>query len=292
MRIVSYDTGIRFTPHNEIMNELAMYGVITKGANGLCEILNPIYHYCILQAFKPLVNGLESEYLPETNVAGFQEYLTPDGDIDMVTLLNNFQDFIARAGFRVLQVPDTPQEFIGQHLLLAYLDQFVQLIGGVMYLEVQTGRGRMDLLIYHNRKKYIVETKIWEGHNRYQAGKKQLAAYLKLEKTTEGYYVVFDHRRNPEPRVETEMIHNIAIRSYVIPVVQERPSDERMHLKTRAEGFCEFQTRQIYRLSEGQVPPRKHFTSAHNAREALADPQAHANRPADTDRSASQTESQ
>ena len=37
----------------------------------------------------------------------------------------------------------------------------------------------MDLLIYHNRKKYIVETKIWEGDSRYQAGKKQLAAYLK-----------------------------------------------------------------------------------------------------------------
>ena len=227
MRIVSYDTGIRFTSHNEIISELATYGVITKGANGLCEILNPIYHYCILQAFKPIVNGLEGEYLPETNVAGFQDFLMPDGDIDMGTLLNNFQDFIARAGFRVLQVPDTPQEFIGQHLLLAYLDQFVQLVGGVMSLEVQTGRGRMDLLIYHNRKKYIVETKIWEGNNRYQAGKKQLAAYLKLEGTTEGYYVVFDHRRNPEPRVETQTINEVTIRSYVIPVVQARPSDER-----------------------------------------------------------------
>ncbi len=227
MRIVSYDTGIRFTPHNEIVSELATYGVITKGANGLCEILNPIYHYCILQAFKPLVNGLENEYLPETNVAGFQEYLTLDGDIDMVRLLYNFRDFIVRAGFRVLQVPDTPQEFIGQHLLLAYLDQFVQLVGGVMYLEVQTGRGRMDLLIYHNRKKYIVETKIWEGESRYQAGKKQLAAYLKLEGATEGYYIVFDHRYEPEPRVEAGTINEVTIHSYVIPVVQERPSEER-----------------------------------------------------------------
>ena len=228
MKIASYDVGIRFTRRNEIMNELATYGVIKESRDGMCEILNPIYHYCILQAFKPLVNGLENEYLPADNVAGFQDYLTPDGDIDMVTLLNNFQTFIARAGFRVLQVPDTPQEFIGQHLLLAYLDQFVQLVGGVMYLEVQTGRGRMDLLIYHNRKKYIVETKIWEGDSRYQAGKKQLAAYLKLEGTTKGYYVVFDHRQDPEPRVETETIDDVTVRSYVIPVVQERPSDEHL----------------------------------------------------------------
>ena len=228
MKIVSYDSGVRFTRHNEIIDELAVYGVITRGSDGLCEILNPIYHYCILQAFKPLVNGLENEYLPADNVAGFQDYLTHHGTIEMVTLLNNFRDFIARAGFRVLQVPETPQEFIGQHLLLAYLDQFVQLVGGVMYLEVQTGRGRMDLLVYHNRKKYIVETKIWEGDSRYQAGKKRLAAYLKLEGTIKGYYVVFDHRQDPEQRVETETIDGVTVRSYVIPVVQERPSDERL----------------------------------------------------------------
>ena len=228
MKIASYDIGVRFTLRNETINELAMYGVIAKGRDGFCEILNPIYHYCILQAFKPLVNGLENEYRLTHNIADFQDYLTPVGDIDMAMLLNNFRDFIARAGFRVLQVPDTPQEFIGQHLLLAYLDQFVQLVGGVMYLEVQTGRGRMDLIICHHRKKYIVETKIWEGDRSYQAGKRQLVAYLKLEKAVGGFYVVFDHRQNPEPRMETDTLDGTTVRSYVIPVVQERPSDERL----------------------------------------------------------------
>ena len=225
MKIVSYDIGVRFTLQNEIINELVTYGVIAKGTDGLCEILNPIYHYCILQAFKPLVNGLESEYLPPDHVEGFQDYLTSTGEIYMALLLDNFSNFIARVGFRVLQVPDTPQEFIGQHLLLAYLDQFVQLVGGVMYLEVPTGRGRMDLVIFHNARKYIVETKIWEGDRRYQEGKRQLVAYLKLEGAAEGYYVVFDHRHDPEPRVETETIDDVTIRSYVIPVLQERPSD-------------------------------------------------------------------
>ncbi len=93
-----------------------------------------------------------------------------------------------------------------------------------MFLEVQTGRGRIDLLILHKEKKYIIETKIWGGDRYYQAGKKQLAAYLKLENATEGYYVVFDHRNKPEPRVEIETIDGMSIRSYVIPVVQEQPS--------------------------------------------------------------------
>ena len=224
MRIASYERGLRFNPDDEIIDELAMYGVVAKGTDGMCEIVNPIYQHRILQAFKPSINGLEGEYFSEENGDDFIDYLTPDGVIEMESLLDNFQDFIARVGFRILQVPDTPQEYIGQHLLYAYLDHFVYIVGANMFLEVQTGRGRIDLLVVHNQRKYIVETKIWEGDRYYQAGKKQLAAYLKLAGAQEGYYVVFDHRNNPAPRVETETVDGLTIRCYVIPVVQEQPS--------------------------------------------------------------------
>ena len=222
MRIMANDDGIPFNLHNDIINELATYGVIKEGSDGMCDILNPVYVYCILQAFKPIVNGLEQEYL-----LGDYEYLTPTGQIELAALLDNFRDFIARAGFRILQVPDTPQESVGRHLLLAYCDALVRRIGGMMHIEVQTGRGRMDVLITHNNRKYIIETKVWRGENRYQAGKQQLAAYLKSEQATEGYYVVFDHRKEAESRVETETLAgNLTIRSYVIPVIQEIPSLE------------------------------------------------------------------
>ena len=225
MKIASYDDGVAFNLDNDIISELATYGVIGEGADGLCEIINPIYQYRVMQTFKPAVNGLEQDYLPEDTRAGFKDYLTPDGQIQMEALLDNFRDFIARAGFRVLQVPETPQEYVGQHLLFAYLEQFVQIIGGTMYLEVQTGRGRMDILILYHQKKYIVETKIWGGDIRYKAGKAQLARYVKLEAAAAGYYVVFDHRKEPAPRVETETLDGSTIRSYVIPVIQERPSN-------------------------------------------------------------------
>ena len=224
MRIASYERGVQFTLRNEIISELTTYGIIAKGADGMCEIINPIYQHCIVQAFQPLVNGLEGEYFPEAAGTDFTDYLTPAGHLDMEPLLDNFKDFIARAGFRILQVPDTPQEFVGQNLLFTYLDQFVQLVSGAIYLEVPTGRGKMDFLLIHNQRKYIVETKIWGGESRYQAGKKQLAAYLTLEKAAEGYYVVFDHREHPKPRVETETVAGVRIRSYVIPVIQKRPS--------------------------------------------------------------------
>ena len=225
MQITSYDKGVDFNLDTEIISELVTYGVIEEDTDGMCKIVNPIYQFRIMRAFKRPVNGLERDYFPEDTRAGFRDYLTPDGHLQMQSLLDNFKDFIARAGFRILQIPDTPHEYVGQYLLFAYLDQFVRLVGGNMYLEVQTGRGRMDLLILHNARKYVVETKIWEGDLLYEAGKAQLAKYLGIENANEGYYVVFDHRKNPEPRVETQTLQDLTIRSYVIPVVQERPSD-------------------------------------------------------------------
>ena len=225
MRVTSYDEGVRFSLRNEIIDELATYGVIAKGADGMCEIANPMYHYVILQVFEPAVNGLEQEYFCKDIGDSFRGYLTATGDIAMERLLDNFRDFIARAGFRILQVPVLPQEYVGQHLLFAYLDNFVRQVHGTIHIEVPTGRGRMDVLVTHNLRKYIVETKIWQGEQSYQLGKRQLAAYLKLEGALEGYYVVFDHRLEPVPRVETERVAGFTIRSYVIPVVQARPSE-------------------------------------------------------------------
>jgi len=230
MEICSYEKGIPFNLDNEFIGELATYGVLKAGTDGYCEIANPIYQYRVMRAFQPLFNGLEREYLPEDTDAGFLDYLSPDGNINMRPLLQNFRDFIARVGYRILEVPETPSEFVGQDLLFAYLDTFVRIVRGFMYLEVRTGRGRMDLIILRSlatsaTEKYIVETKIWEGKSLYQAGKNQLAEYLKLEGVTEGYYVVFDHRRKPQSREEKEVIEGKAIVSYVIPVMQKRPSN-------------------------------------------------------------------
>ena len=224
MNIALSEDGVLFTFDNEVMSELATYGVIARGTDGMCEIVNPIYLYRILRTFAPLVNGLEADYYPE-DTRGGSHYLTSDGQLQMDRLMENFRDFIARVGFRILDVPETPREYVGQRLLFAYLEQVVKQQGGGMFLEVPTGRGRMDLLVVHSGRKYIVETKIWHGAASYAAGKRQLAKYLTLEDAAEGYYLVFDHRQQPQPRTETEQIEGRTLRSYVIPIVQERPSN-------------------------------------------------------------------
>ena len=224
MRIAFYQSNINFTLHNEVISELATYGIIEEDEDGMCQILNPIYLHCIIQAFKPIINGLEDEYLPEDGPIDFTGYITETGHLQMHTLIENFKDFIARAGFRILQVPDTPQEFVGQYLLFAYLDEFVRMVRATMHLEVPTGRGRTDLIIGHQGRKYIIETKVWRNERAYEAGKRQLAAYLTLEGERDGYYIVFDYRQKSDPRVETDTIDGCTIRSYLIPILQEVPS--------------------------------------------------------------------
>ena len=79
--------------------------------------------------------------------------------------------------------------------------------------------------------------------------------------------VVFDHRHDPEPRLETETIDDVTVRSYVIPVLQEQPSDERL------QKLLTF------------IPP-----SAHNFHRLHPDQQGRFHPPARTDRSTSRIE--
>ena len=65
MNIVSYEKGVRFNLDNELIDKLTTYGIIAEGSDGMCEIVNPIYHYRIMQAFQPINNGLEDEYFSD-----------------------------------------------------------------------------------------------------------------------------------------------------------------------------------------------------------------------------------
>ncbi len=89
MQITSYDESVSFNLDDDILSELATYGVIAKGTDGMCEIANPIYLYRILQTFQPLINGLEEEYYSQDTGSGYRDYLTPAGQIRMAGLLDN-----------------------------------------------------------------------------------------------------------------------------------------------------------------------------------------------------------
>ncbi len=47
---------------------------------------------------------------------------------------------------------------------------------------------------------------------------------MKNENAKEGYYIVFDYTEKPSSKVETDTVDGVVIHCYVIPVLQERPS--------------------------------------------------------------------
>ena len=219
LQTIFNEKGVRFNIHNDDISELVTYGLIKKGEGGYCIIDNPIYQNVVINTFNPLINGLETEYLPDEPLVS-SDYITRDNRIQLEALIDNFVLHIKRSGYKILAFPSPPQEFVGQYLLLTYLDIFVSEIGAHIYPEVSTGRGRMDIILLYHDKKYIIETKLWAGEKRYQEGKKQLARYLESEQVDEGYYLVFDYRkRDTEERRERENIHQKAILSYCIPVL-------------------------------------------------------------------------
>lgn len=99
-----------------------------------------------------------------------------------------------------------PQEATGQYLLMAYLDLFVRQIGGDLFTEIDSGEGRMDLIVIYRGHRYVIETKIWYGQAKFDQGVEQLEDYLETEGTKVGYLVVFHARPNVYGKLTHEQL--------------------------------------------------------------------------------------
>jgi energy-coupling factor transporter ATP-binding protein EcfA2 len=182
-----------FHLNDPLVNALQQYGVIRETATHLCRIANPIYKQVLIDAFRPREVGLQGAML--ANGYDFRPYVMND-QLQMATILTRFREFIERRGREAFKVTPMPQEATGQYLLMAYLDIVVRQIGGAHFTEVNSGEGRLDLIVVHQERRYIVETKIWRGPALYEEGLTQLADYLESEGQTIGYYVLFHARPN------------------------------------------------------------------------------------------------
>ncbi len=123
----------------------------------------------------------------------FRPYMVND-QLQMEAILSRFREFIERRGRKAFKVTPMPQEATGQYLLMAYLDIVVRQIGGAHFTEVNSGEGRLDLVVVHKGRRTIIETKTWRGQALYEEGLIQLADYLASEGQTTGYYVLFHAR--------------------------------------------------------------------------------------------------
>ena len=180
-----------FNLNNAFVSELYTQGVIDQDEHGNCRIANPIYSEVLLAAFRPVRVGMQTAIL--VNGYDFRVHVV-DGQLQMAALLSRFREFVERRGREAFKVTEMPQEVTGQYLLMAYLDLVVRQFGGDLFSEVDSGTGRLDLIVVYRGHRYIIETKIWRGPAEFDHGLTQLVDYLTTEGETRGYYVIFHAR--------------------------------------------------------------------------------------------------
>ncbi|GHV73366.1 hypothetical protein AGMMS49940_06680 [Spirochaetia bacterium] len=125
------------------------------------------------------------------------QWKTPDGSLDMDTLLKEFQKFW-RKHSAVWEAQSNYHEAFPHLLLMAFLQRVLN-GGGEIDREYAAGRGRMDLAVHYNAKTYIIEVKLIHYYDTLnevkKEGLKQIVRYRDtVDKNAPAYLVIFDRR--------------------------------------------------------------------------------------------------
>lgn len=168
-------------------------GLIDVNRNGQIDIANAIYKEIIPRELTwTMQTGMTTDYL---------WYIQPDGSLDIIKLLKNFQDFFRKNSEHWLEVYDY-KEAGPQLLLQAYLQRIVN-GGGRIEREYGFGRGRTDLFIEYfygddQKQEIVLELKILYNsiESTIQEGLIQIKKYMDKCGTKQGHLLIFDRRTN------------------------------------------------------------------------------------------------
>jgi len=200
---ILFGARLKFTLNTPWINALNMHGIIIENAQSFCEIANPIYARILTDYFQPLESDLQASIL--INSHDLRQHIIGE-QLEMDELLSQFRQFVERRGREAFKVTPMPQEATGQYLLMAYLDLLVRQIGGDLFTEINSGEGRMDLIVVYRGHRYVVETKMWYGQAKFDEGVEQLEGYLETEGASVGYLVVFHARPNVYGKLTSEQL--------------------------------------------------------------------------------------
>ncbi len=160
-------------------------GLVAK-YNQRLDIANPIYKEIIPRELN------YSTQLTITQQASW--YQNNDGSLNMHKLLEAFTQFYRENSDIWLEKFDYKES--GPHLLLmAFLQRIIN-GGGKIHREYALGRKRVDLLIFWNNQRIVIELKVKRGKKTIDEGLIQTAEYMDINNATEGHLVVFDRERN------------------------------------------------------------------------------------------------
>jgi len=222
IKLLFMDEPVAFTIDNPDIAFLYANGVVDE-TEGYVEIMVPLYAKRLINAFRPSINGETQHYINSPHQT-INQYLTPEGQLNVNNLLTEYRAYVRRRGFRAFDTEHL-KEGAWHYSLDGFIYFFIQRLGGQTYLEVPSGRGRTDILIRYQNQSNIIETKVYSDETYFKKGKGQLAEYLKSEELLEGYYVVFSQKHSEKDELNSEeLIQGKRIYTHIIPTQFEQAS--------------------------------------------------------------------
>jgi len=222
LKVLFGESEIPFQIYDERIKFLQSHGVIAKDQSGAVDVPIPLYKNALISAFRPLINGETVHYTSPTE--RFEEFYKENG-LNIDKIIRHYIQYVQRRGFRAFDTENL-KESACHYSFDAYINFFIERLGGKTYMEVPTSRGRLDTLIVYQDQTYVIEIKRWSDAIYYQKGKRQLAAYAKSEGLAEGFYVVFSSQHQESDTLfEQEEIDGVKIHTYVVRTNFERPSE-------------------------------------------------------------------
>jgi hypothetical protein len=168
---------------NENVNLGLMYGIYGE-SDGKVIISNALFRTWLTNHF---ISMVETEGI----LSGYNDYspqFIHDGILDMETVFARFAAFM-REEYR-----DSDSDFIerqGRLLFLSFLRGIINGKGNYAVEPETRGGRRMDVVVFFERREYIIELKIWRGEAYEAKGMEQLAGYVNSRGQKSGYLLSY-----------------------------------------------------------------------------------------------------
>ena len=154
------------------------------------EPSNPIYADIMVRVLNA---SLQDDLVRNNNTFVIPRYLK-DNTIDMDYLFRDFQQFWRENSD--IWIERFQYKEAAPHLILQAFLQRVINGGGKIHPEMAAGRGRVDLCLVYNDKKYPIELKIRRSEKTVTEGIEQTLRYMNTFGASEGWLAIFDRRPN------------------------------------------------------------------------------------------------
>jgi hypothetical protein len=148
-------------------------------------------------------NFLAEQSIKAVYPAADKSLFISEGVLDMDLVIGKFAEYYTD------YYSDKTQEYLEKECMIDFLLFLRPIIngGGNLFIETEIrNRRRLDIVVYHNYRIYVIELKKWHGIKHLEKGEKQLLDYLDYYRLDKGYLITFSFLKSKKVGVSTKLI--------------------------------------------------------------------------------------